>query len=147
MKNICNFPPVGKPRIIRITVLFFCILIFVFLLISLSFPPIQSILNSPRTATLTLIAQLDIALKSYLTEYGELPASSKNSRLLPILRGQNPRHIVLMEFNAYSISSNREILDGWGTPLRFEFQFPDRYKILSAGADTSFQTDDDLAHP
>jgi hypothetical protein len=96
-----------------------------------------------KAITDTIIHGLRISCMGYKDEYGSYPASSENYRLVSILRGENPRHIVFFEFNpTKDLNANGEAIDAWKTPLRITF-LPVEIFIESAGPDRLFKTKDD----
>ena len=91
--------------------------------------------------------QLVTALKAFQSEYGQLP-SGKSGEIFDALRGNNPKKIVFVEYDASSTSSRGEFLDPWGTPYRV-YVSADTVLIRSAGPNKVFDagtaTDDYFA--
>jgi hypothetical protein len=103
---------------------------------------------SPQPAEVSesrsIMAQLQIACQQYRTEYGAFPSTAENYRMAEILKSENPRKILFIEFNPRTINANGEIIDGWGTPLRISYLSDDDLLIVSAGKDKLFGSKDDL---
>ena len=90
-----------------------------------------------------MMSYMQIACKSYQTEYGSLPAGN-NTDITSALRGANPRNIVFFELRSRDMNSLGEVIDPWGTPYRFTLQDGQSPLIRSAGPDRIFDDKDDL---
>ncbi len=66
------------------------------------------------------VVYLRIAMRAYLTEYGEAQRGG-NSRLMQILLGDNPKGIVFIDPNKKQISEEGRFIDPWGSPYVFGF--------------------------
>jgi len=92
----------------------------------------------------TLPSRIEAACLNYYLEYGRLPPASDNQKLAAALLGENSHHIVFLSLASTELTSNREIVDRWGTPLRIEFQGTSDIVVTSAGSDKVFGTMDDV---
>ena len=99
-----------------------------------------------RTVVMVLFSQLQVACQAYQEEYGILPKVSGNVGMTDVLNGNNPKKIVFIEFHSKSLNQNKEVIDPWGTPLRFGFLPDSDILIESAGKDRIFETKDDLSN-
>lgn len=127
------------------------LLVIIVLFAGLTFPGVNS---GPSTSQKPLITQLTLtqlkmALTAYHLEYGHPPGRSENKWLASLLQGENPedmnpRLIAFIEFNQGMVNSKQEIIDAWGTPLRFTFRDNSSFLIESAGKDQTFNTADDI---
>ena len=121
-------------------------LIFV---LGLLFAPLATDRGTParEVRARSLAAQLETACFAYLTEYGTLPPTSENYRLIKILSEDNPRKIVFLNLRPIDLSPNGELLDPWGTPYRITFDSNSKVHMVSAGPDKVFGTPDDVTNP
>jgi hypothetical protein len=114
-------------------------------LIVLAWPGIASYHRPNRGLWVqNLYAQLSIASRAYKQEYGTYPESSENKAVIAALTGDNPRKIVFFEPQRKQLNEQKEILDGWGTPIRIAFPSDELPSFLSAGKDKVFGTPDDI---
>lgn len=74
--------------------------------------------------TQTNMATLEKAINLFLATEGRTPADLKELRSARLLTG--------------------EAIDGWGRSLRYERDSESEYRLISAGADGVFGTEDDL---
>jgi type II secretory pathway pseudopilin PulG len=119
------------------------ILIFV---LGLVFAP-MSRARYPRLSAETAESQIETACLAYLAEYGTLPATSENYRLVKILTGENnPRAITFITLKPTDMTANGELQDPWGTPYRITFDSNSKIHVMSAGPDKVFGTPDDVTN-
>lgn len=90
--------------------------------------------------------QISIGCQGYKTEYGALPKTSENYRLIKILCGDNPKQIAFVYLKQWELNPNGEMIDPWGTPFRITFDPDSKIHIISAGPDKIFGTPDDIAN-
>jgi hypothetical protein len=81
-----------------------------------------------RAKTGRRLEQLNRSIKVWMIQYGS---------------GFNPAQVTLERLQQDLNIGQQEMLDGWGTALRFEPEVG-RYRVISAGPDKSFDTPDDL---
>ncbi|WP_275100005.1 hypothetical protein [Sedimenticola hydrogenitrophicus] len=81
-----------------------------------------------RAETGRRLEQLNRSIKVWMIQYGS---------------GFNPAQVTLERLQQDLDIGQQEMLDGWGTALRFEPE-PGKYRVISAGPDKSFDTPDDL---
>jgi len=99
----------------------------------------------PETQTTALILTLKEMLATYREDNGAYPDSPENYLLVKSMSGQNPSKKNYYSFSDQSfLNANKEIVDSWGTPLRFDFKGKDDVLIISAGPDKIFGTADDI---
>ena len=91
-------------------------------------------------------SQIYTACQAYKTEYGTLPESSENYRLIKILCGDNPRKIEFLTLKPSDLSPNGEMIDPWKTPFRIIFDPDSKIHVISAGPDKIFGTPDDITN-
>jgi type II secretory pathway pseudopilin PulG len=89
---------------------------------------------------------LKAASSAYYSELKRPPSTTENSRLVAELGSENPLKIAFTAFSEKELSPNKEIIDGWNTPFRFELtsNVTRPLRIISAGKDRIFGTKDDL---
>jgi hypothetical protein len=63
-------------------------------------------------------------------------------------RARLPRDLAELQKDRSPRLSERELIDPWGTPLRYEILEPQPmwFRLSSAGSDRTFGTEDDLVH-
>ncbi len=83
--------------------------------------------NPQRAATNRRLEQLNRSIKVWMIQYGS---------------GFNPAQVTLERLQQDLSIGEQEMLDGWGTALRFEPE-AEKYRVISAGPDKSFGTPDD----
>ena len=94
------------------------------------------------------LASVAEALWAYKESEGEFPpAVSSNAELVKYLESAGAARECLEDMGGYvfrDTSQGREILDGWGRPLRYVFEggAGQRPELLSAGPDEDDPTDD-----
>lgn len=106
-------------------------------------------LPAPAMSTADLLTALDAAGGEYYDHYHAIPPTPENYVVTSALTGKTRDKQAFIEPGASQISANGEVLDEWGTPLRFIFT-QDETKPLqawSAGKDKIFGTGDDLGKP
>jgi hypothetical protein len=81
-----------------------------------------------RAKTGRRLEQLNRSIKVWMIQYGS---------------GFNPAQVTLERLQQDLNIGQQEMLDGWGTALRFEPEVG-KYRVISAGPDKSFDTPDDL---
>jgi hypothetical protein len=91
-------------------------------------------------------SQVYTGCQSYMAEYGALPQTSENYRLIKILCGDNPRKIEFISLKPRQLSPNGEDIDPWKTPFRITFDPDFKIHVISAGPDKIFGTPDDIAN-
>ena len=101
---------------------------------------------SPRAKASYQIIQICTACQNYVIEYGTLPPTSENYRLIKILSGDNPRGITFITLRPSDLSPDGEIVDPWKTPLRIIFDSDSKVSCISAGPDKIFGTADDITN-
>jgi hypothetical protein len=101
---------------------------------------------SPRAKASNQIIQICTACQNYATEYGTLPPTSENYRLIKILSGDNPRGIPFITLRPSDLSPNGEMIDPWKTPFRITFDPDSKVHVVSAGPDKIFGTPDDITN-
>jgi hypothetical protein len=102
--------------------------------------------HTPEEKTWMEMQPLSSAVSCYLTDNGP-PASSENNVFTETLFGIRPPHKAYLEPSSYIVqNSNHELIDGWGTPLRFVFKGKNDFLIISAGPDKIFGTADDITN-
>jgi hypothetical protein len=79
-------------------------------------------------------------LRAGLTETN-MATMEKGLALFTATQGQLPQN--LKEFFAARLFSG-DPSDGWGTPLKYERLSDENYRLVSAGPDRAFDTDDDI---
>lgn len=84
--------------------------------------------NPQRAATNRRLEQLNRSIRVWMIQYGS---------------GFNPAQVTLERLQQDLSIGEQEMLDGWGTALRFEPE-AEKYRVISAGPDKSFGTPDDL---
>lgn len=84
--------------------------------------------NPQRAATNRRLEQLNRSIKVWMIQYGS---------------GFNPAQVTLERLQQDLSIGEQEMLDGWGTALRFEPE-DGRYRVISAGPDGVFGNADDL---
>lgn len=102
--------------------------------------------------TQVTIQLVTAALMSYRSQYGSLPAGD-NAAIFRQLAGDNPEKTVFLVspkvYNSsawppeFAVDTEKRIVDGWNTPLRF--RFGEASRVESAGEDRQFDTSDDLS--
>lgn len=90
-------------------------------------PPAAPV-NPQLAETNRRLEQLNRSIKVWMIQYGS---------------GFNPAQVTLERLRQDLNIGQPEMLDGWGTALRYEPE-TDRYRVVSAGPDKSFGTADDL---
>jgi hypothetical protein len=90
-----------------------------------------------------IMSSIGQAVDAYRQEYGQLP-SSVNRDLVDELTGQNAKGTPFMDFSPRRLNRAGEVVDAWGTPLRFEWLDGRSVQITSAGPDRTFGTPDDM---
>jgi hypothetical protein len=85
-------------------------------------------LDPQRAETGRRLEQLNRSIKVWMIQYGS---------------GFNPAQVTLERLQLDLNIGQQEMLDGWGTALRFEPE-AGKYRVISAGPDKSFDTPDDL---
>jgi hypothetical protein len=123
-----------------------CVVVLIIVVLSLLAYPAFCINRKISLATSTSVAVRDlwVACKAYKTEYGKYPETSENIPLVKILKSENPRHLVFIEFMKRDLNANGEAIDAWGIPLRFSFSEAEGVRVWSAGKDHLFGTKDDI---
>ncbi len=110
-------------------------LIFAILLVgALLFPTIDERKPHELFAARTQINNVVVALRLYRVEYGE-SLTGENAYLTRTLHGQNLRGIVFLASKKESINRSGEMIDFWGTPLRFDISDPKNPRVWSCGKD------------
>lgn len=106
-------------------------------------------LPPPVMSTADLITALKAAGAAYYDHYHAIPATPENYVVIMALTGKTRDKQSFIDLNPGQISPNGEILDEWGTPLRFLFSqdLSDPPKVWSAGKDKIFGTADDIEKP
>jgi len=89
---------------------------------------------------------IGVGCQAYETEYGTLPPTLENHRLIKILCGDNPHKIEFLSLKPSDISPNGEMIDPWGTPFRITFDSDSKVLVISAGPDKIFGTPDDITN-
>jgi type II secretory pathway pseudopilin PulG len=84
-----------------------------------------------RARTANEANQILTAILQYETEYGEPPASNKNTRLTKILMSDNPRGIAFLSVMPKDMNTQGEMVDAWGQPYRISLADPQRSKVYS----------------
>ena len=90
--------------------------------------------------------QIQTACLAYYAEYGQMPDSPENSRLIKSLTGDSPRKIQFLVLNPRDLNSKGEMIDPLGTPFRITFDADSTVHVTSAGPDKVFGTADDLTN-
>ena len=99
---------------------------------------------APITRVEAMASQLKAACLGYMAEYGALPSTSENYRLIKILKTDNPRSITFLNLKPSDLNANGELIDSWGTPYRITFDSDSKVHVVSAGPDKIFGTPDDV---
>jgi hypothetical protein len=84
----------------------------------------------------TETASLQTAIRHYDTEFGAIPVGDSRA-VFQALRGQNPRHMVFIQFPEHRISSVGDLLDPWGTPYKIYYS-GNEVLVRSAGRNKRF---------
>lgn len=111
--------------------------------ISAVFPGSGALGAAHRAEAANEASQILIACRNYDAEYGQMPESPENARLIKSLTGNNPRKIPFLMLKASQLNSNGEMIDPWGTPFRITFDSGSKVNVTSAGPDKIFGTADD----
>jgi len=106
----------------------------------------MSPLNLRKSKATVMEEQVDTACRAYLTEYGQLPPTSENYRLMKILTTENPRAITFINVKPTDLTPNGDLIDPWGTPYRITFDSDAKVHVISAGSDKVFGTPDDVTN-
>ncbi len=103
----------------------------------------------PPMSTADLVSALETAGDAYYDHYHAMPPTPENYVVAAALTGKTRDKQAFVELSPDQISASGEILDEWGTPLRFLFlQDPaPQIKVWSAGQDNIFGTADDIGKP
>ncbi len=75
-------------------------------------------------------------MKQYKAKFGKCPIGDSHAVSLA-LTGNNPEHIVFIEFRPRQVGADGELLDLWGTPYRIYFS-GDEFLVRSAGPNKRF---------
>ena len=84
-----------------------------------------------------------LAVDAYRQEYGQLP-SLVNQNLVKELAGQNAKQSLFLELHRRELNREGDVVDAWGTPLRFLRLDDGSPQIISAGPDKVFGTADNI---
>jgi len=84
------------------------------------------------------------AVEFYRVEYGHLP-SFANHDLIEELSGRNAKGLLFLQLRKRDLNSAGEVVDRWGTPLRIVPLSEGGMKVVSAGPDKLFGTNDDMS--
>lgn len=108
-------------------------------------------MRAPQSKAATMEQQIETACLAYMTEYGALPSTSENYRLIKILKGEskmegNPRAIAFLTVKPEDLTTNGELIDPWKIPYRITFDANSKVHVLSAGPDKVFGTPDDMTN-
>lgn len=76
------------------------------------------------------------AMEQYKAKFGAYPTGDSHAVSLA-LTGNNPEHIVFIEFRQRQVGADGELLDPWGTPYRIYFS-GDKFLVRSAGPNKRF---------
>ena len=119
----------------------FCVVLGIMALLGLF-----ALLQSGRI--IDVVSQIDVetaalhaAIRQYEAEFGAKPTGDCRA-VFRALRGENPRHIVFIQFADRSISSEGDLLDPWGTPYKLYYSGKD-VLVRSAGPNKQFDTSRD----
>jgi hypothetical protein len=116
------------------------ILIWIFLIGVVGFvlliviPEIGLVEKSRRMAARSSAAQVAVAVKQYVSEYGFRPGDNE-AQIMTTLRGENTRKIVFFEVPDRSLNTKGELIDLWGTPFRFDLSDAQNPRVWSCGKD------------
>jgi hypothetical protein len=87
----------------------------------------------PRDKTVALLSMLVHAIRSYREEFGEFPQGT-DAEVMWALTTRRPSGFSFLDSNMRrSFSPTGELLDGWGTPYRFDLMHTPRARIYSCG--------------
>jgi len=106
----------------------------------------NDVVGANKAKAATTERQIEAACQAYLTEYGQLPPTSENYRLMKILTTDNPRAIPLINVKPTDLTPNGDLIDPWGTPYRITFDSDSKVHVISAGPDKVFGTHDDVTN-
>jgi type II secretory pathway pseudopilin PulG len=121
--------------------------VLVLILIMALLPNSPGHLEGAKRASVTNHAnQIFSACTAYHAEYGELPSTSENYRLVKILVGDNPRKIEFLSLKPSDLTPNGDMIDSWGTPFRIGFDSASKVHVVSVGPDKIFGTPDDITN-
>ena len=94
------------------------------------------------TSDITFV--IEDALEQYKVDQGHYPEASDEAAVVGALYGQNPRQKDYLDKKMKSIIRNGQFTDYWKNPYRIEFPPAERARVISAGQDGDFGTDDDI---
>ncbi len=100
----------------------------------------------PRDELAACSLEVREAGASYALEYGTLPPPADNRRFIEMLSGDNPHKIAFLRLESRDLNANGELIDSWGTVVRFTVDSKSKIRILSAGPDKIFGTADDITN-
>jgi hypothetical protein len=85
------------------------------------------------------------AVSAYELQYGALPPTSSNREFIAALSGNNPEKVNFLREVRQHLNWSGELVDQWGTPVRFETGHKYPIRMISAGPDKIFGTPDDIS--
>ncbi|MEO0793598.1 MAG: hypothetical protein AAFX93_00465 [Verrucomicrobiota bacterium] len=91
-----------------------------------------------------LTQQLSLAVQMYEEEYGERIVDLSNKNVLLLVTGENEKKIKFYSIGLEKLDDEGNILDLWGTQIKFKRNEQGRLVAVSAGKDRKFGTDDDI---
>ncbi|HWB60041.1 MAG TPA: hypothetical protein VG733_11155 [Chthoniobacteraceae bacterium] len=111
-------------------------------------PDIKAI-PAPLMSTADLVKAVEAAGAAYYDHYHANPASPENYVVTAALTGKTRDKQAFLDVSPSQVSPNGELLDEWGTPLRFVITQDENTPVeaWSAGKDKIFGNDDDVNKP
>lgn len=109
----------------------------------------KSSISKSRQLNETASARDDFELieqifSAYRLIYKENPVGTENFEFVEALLGENPKKVYFIAPDHSSITSDKQLLDRWGTPYRFHPISGTNLEIHSAGPDGEWWTEDDV---
>ena len=99
--------------------------------------------ETKKTATSEVAFVIEDALEQYKADQDRYPTGADNASVVKALYGENPRkkdYLVKMK----SIIRDGQFTDYWRTPLQIELPATGAARVISAGPDRNFGTEDDI---
>jgi hypothetical protein len=91
-----------------------------------------------RTSKLNVdVDNLFAALQQYKENIGAYPSGASNSELAKVLKGKNPKNVIILVGHKLELNEKGEFIDPWGTALRVYFS-DSGVLIRSAGPNKRF---------
>ena len=101
-------------------------------------------LNSPKHGIVRDLALLNDLMTDWRLNFPNVGNPwGDNAEITAALTGENSLGLRLIARSHPAITTDGELADRWGTPIRFHALASDRMEIRSAGPDKKFGTPDD----